>query len=300
MELLISSKETILDIRRKVETNDPSLFVHESINRRETTSDTISIVMTSSNRSVQTYFTLKSICRSSYKDVHVVLVDDSDADPIKSDILGKFPLYIDFIRIRRENKNWTNPVVNYNIGFKFIRGGKVVIQNAEVCHIGDPLQLVHTQVKDDIYYAFDVLALDGFHTNDKIYKNNVTSVTELSRADISWLGWYQHSKHRNCYFHFFTALTRETFDKINDFSYDYTMGKDFDDNDFVLKTISQNITLANFEHEKTGCMGLHLYHQNAYEGYCKNKVSNEPIFYYKKYIWDMERRYISLLDIKPI
>ena len=300
MELLISSKETIMDIRRKVETGDPSLFVHESINRRETTSDTISIVMTSSNRSVQTYFTLKSICRSSYKDVHVVLVDDSDADPIKSHVLMQFPIYIDFIQIRRENKNWTNPVVNYNIGFKFIRGGKVVIQNAEVCHIGDPLQLVNTQVKDDVYYAFDVLALSSFKSNDMIYINNVVSIPDFMESKAPILGWYQHSKQRNCYFHFLIAVTRETFNKINGFSYDYTMGMDFDDNDFLLKTISQNITLSNFEHEKTGCMGIHLFHQNSYQRPNKTLTSNQPIFEYKKYIWETERRYISLLDSKTI
>ena len=116
MELLLKSKDIIAEIRRKVDTKDPSLFEHHEINARELPDNTISIVMTSSNRSKQTYFTLRSISNSAHKNVHVVLVDDSDVDHVDITKLStNFGFYIDFIRIKRENKNWVNPVVNYNI-----------------------------------------------------------------------------------------------------------------------------------------------------------------------------------------
>ena len=38
--------------------------------------------MTVSNRSNQTYFTLQTIQNSSYKAIQLIIVDDSDKDPI--------------------------------------------------------------------------------------------------------------------------------------------------------------------------------------------------------------------------
>lgn len=301
MELLLNSKDIIAEIKRKVDSKDPSLFKHHVINVRELPSDTISIVMTSSNRSRQTYFTLFTIGKSAHKNVHVVLVDDSDVDPIDINILAtKYNLYIDFISIKRENKNWVNPVVNYNIGFTFIKGSKVVIQNAEVCHVGDPLSLINVGIENDNYYAFDVKSSNSFDDNEKIYRSDVSNTSIYNKPGINWLAWYQHASHSNRFLHFFTALTRQTFDKIQGFSYDYTLGKDFDDNDFILKFKSQNIALLNIENEKHNCGGIHLFHQNAYEGYCKGKVSNQPIFEYKKGLWNSEKQYISILDTESI
>jgi len=301
MDLLLKSKDVIAEIRRKVESKDPSLFEHHAINACELPEDTISIVMTSSNRSRQTYFTLITIGNSAHKNVHVVLVDDSDVDPVDIKILStKFHFYIDFIRIKRENKNWVNPLVNYNIGFKFIKGNKVVIQNAEVCHVGDPLSLINMGIENDKYYAFDVRSTKSFEDNEKIYRINNCNIDNFKTPEIKWFAWYQHSDIRNRFLHFFTALTRQSFEKIQGFSYDYTMGKDFDDDDFVLKIKSQNIPLLNIENETRHCMGIHLFHQNAYEGYCKDKVSNQPIFDYKTKLWNDTKKYISILDTESI
>jgi hypothetical protein len=193
-----------------------------------------------------------------------------------------------------------NPVVNYNIGFTFIKGSKVVIQNAEVCHVGDPLSLINVGIENDNYYAFDVKSSNSFDDNEKIYRSDVSNTSIYNKPGINWLAWYQHASHSNRFLHFFTALTRQTFYKIQGFSYDYTMGKDFDDDDFLLKFKSQNITLLNIENEKYSCGGIHLFHQNAYKGYCKGKVSNQPIFEYKKGLWNSEKQYISILDTESI
>jgi hypothetical protein len=301
MELLLKSKDIIAEIRRKVESKDPSLFEHHEINARELPDNTISIVMTSSNRSKQTYFTLQSISNSSHKNVHVVLVDDSDVDHVDITKLStNFGFYIDFIRIKRENKNWVNPVVNYNIGFKFIKGSKVVIQNAEVCHIGDPLSLINVGVEHDKYYVFDVNASKSLADNEKIYTKDIRNIENIKSPEIKWMCWYQHSEKRNRFLHFFTALTRQTFEKIKEFSYDYTMGKDFDDDDFVLKVKSNNISFFNIVYKTQKCMGIHLFHQNAYQGYCKDKVSNKPIFDYKTKMWKDTQKYISILDTESI
>ena len=305
MELLLASENIIRDIKKKVDTLDRSLISHCVINNWDLHDNTISIIMTSSNRSKQTYFTLKTIAESDFKNIHIVLVDDSDIDPIDVNVLLKtFPFYIDFISIKRENKNWTNPVVNYNIGFKYVKGHKVVIQNAEVCHVGDALKMIDSIVEDDNYYAFDVVASKSYEINENIYAHgekkihNETTTDIYTKPDLEWFPWwYQHHTHGNRFLHFFTSMTRKSFEKIKEFSYDYTMGKDNDDDDFVLKVLSQNINLVCIENEKTGCGGIHLYHQIAYEGYCKNAVSNAPILDYKKKIWLNEKIYTSILDL---
>ena len=46
--------------------------------------------MTSSNRSKQVYFTLKTIEKCSFKNIHVIIVDDSDVDPINKEYINKY------------------------------------------------------------------------------------------------------------------------------------------------------------------------------------------------------------------
>jgi hypothetical protein len=135
--------------------------------------------------------------------------------------------------LRFFDKNWINPIVNYNIGFKFIKGSRVIIQNAEVCYIGDILSWVSTNITDNIYYSFDVNAVNSFENNYVIY--NTTNLTkeiylkDLFRKDVSW---YQGRSNITNY-HFLTEMTRNTFELVKNFSYDYTFGVNYDDNDFL-------------------------------------------------------------------
>jgi hypothetical protein len=160
MENVLKNKQHIFEIKTKVENKDPELFLHSSIINNTIDENTITIVMAASNRSKQTYFTLKTIMNSKYKNLQIIMVDDSDIDPIDINYLKEqeYPYYIDLIKINRENKKWHNPLVNYNIGFQFIQGKKLIIQNAEVCHIGDVLDFMNANINDNNYYVFDVKA----------------------------------------------------------------------------------------------------------------------------------------------
>ena len=251
--------------------------------------------MTSSNRSNQVYYTLKTIEKCSFKHVHLIIVDDSDVDPIIKSHIDGFSFHIDLIIIRKENKNWINPVVNYNIGFKFIKGNKVVIQNAEVCYIGDILGWVSTNITDNNYYSFDVRAVESFKSNDIIY--NIMKLTtdiylkdELFKKDNSW---YQGQKRISNY-HFLTAMTRNTFELVKNFSYDYTFGIDWDDNDFLLKIKSKNINIVNLFHDEYFFGGIHLYHSSSYLKW-KNIENNSEIFNKKLDHYNNFNEYIELL-----
>ena len=296
MQTLLSNKDSINEIKKKVDNLDNSLFIHYNYPNIPIYDDTISIVMTSSNRSRQVNYTLQTIEKCLFKHVHVIIVDDSDTDPIIKEYINGYAFHIDLIYIRTKNKNWVNPVVNYNIGFKFIKGSKVIIQNAEICYIGDILGWVSKNITDSNYYSFDVRAINSFENNEIIY-NTVDLTTEIYNKNIyhTWEeGWYQGRKKVSNY-HFLIAITRNTFELIKNFSYDYTFGINFDDNDFLLKIKSKNIKIVNLFHDLYNLGGLHLYHTSSYIKW-KNIESNLEIYNKKLEMYNDYKIYIDFIE----
>ena len=296
MQTLISNKKSILEIKEKVENLDSSLFIHYNYPNIPIYDDTISIVMTSSNRSKQVYFTLKTIEKCSFKNIHVIIVDDSDVDPINKEYINKYLFHIDLIYIRNENKNWVNPIVNYNIGFKFIKGNKVIIQNAEVCYIGDIIGWVSNNIIDNNYYSFDVKAVSSYENNEIIYntENLTTDIYDKNIYQPCNDGWYHGFKNITNY-HFLIAITRNTFEIIKNFSYDYTLGKDWDDNDFLLKVKSKEIKIINIFHNEYKLGGIHLYHTQSYFKWT-NSENNLNIFNKKLFIFKLNNKYIDFIE----
>jgi hypothetical protein len=293
MQTLIANKDQIFEIKKKVEEKDDSLYSHVFIPNIPITNDTITIIMTASNRSIQTYFTLQTIQNSTYKEVQVILVDDSDSDPINIEELKKYQFYIDFISIKRENKNWVNPVVNYNIGFHYIKGSKIVIQNAEVCHIGDVLAYMGAQMTPNNYYVCDVRAAKSLDANNVIYQSN-TSTTDIYSNNELFGMWYQ-GRERVVNYHFLSGMTLETFNKIKTFSYDYSFGKSYDDDDFLLKIISNNINVINLFHDEYNFGGIHLWHISILKKIRKKIESNKNLFLKKKEYYEEKREYIDII-----
>jgi hypothetical protein len=285
METLLKYRDHIFNIKDRVEKNDTTLYSHICIENGIINNETISIVMTAANRSKQTYFTLKTMENSINKNIQVIIVDDSDCDQIDASILSIYPFTIDLIKINRENKCWHNPLVNYNIGFKFIKGCKVVIQNAEVCHIGDVLEFIkHKVVEDDKYYVFDVKSSASYEANEEIYRSDTNSI-EIYNKNIYDL-WYNHGKHRTKNYHFLTALNKATFDKINNFGYDCTMSSCYDDDELLIKIISKKISILNVINEESNVGGLHLYHGKAPNTWDNGVEMNEMLFVCKKRIYE--------------
>lgn len=293
MQTLLTNKEKIFEIKKKVEEKNAFLFNHLIIPNIPISKDAISIVMTASNRSKQTYFTLKTIQNSSYKNIHIIIVDDSDEDPITEGILKKYPFYIDFISIKKENKNWVNPVVNYNIGFEFIKGNKVVIQNAEVCHIGDVLYFIGNKMEFNNYYVCDVKSAKSLQANSIIYNNNTKSI-EIYNNDSLFGSWYQGRK-RMVNYHFLTGMSIDTFNKIKHFSYDYSFGISFDDNDFLLKIIANKIEVKNLFHDEYNFGGIHLWHSSSMNKIRGKIETNKNIFLEKRNYYKQTGKYIDFI-----
>ena len=286
--------QTLLaELKKKVEEKDSSLCDHVTIPNIPITGKTISIVMTACNRSKQTYFTLQTIQNSSHKAVQVIIVDDSDVDIITKEELKKYPFYIDFISIKRQNKNWVNPVVNYNIGFKYIQGTKIIIQNAEVCHVGDVLGYMGEKMIPNNYYVCDVRAAKSLGANNIIYASDISTIDIYKNNSIFGI-WY-HGRDRIMNYHFLSGMTIDTFNKIKNFSNDYTMGIAYDDDDFLLKIIANQINVVNLFHDEFHFGGIHLWHIRLS---MKKIESNKNIFIRKKEIYKEFGKYIDFFTEK--
>jgi hypothetical protein len=289
MNTLYENRQNIRTIRDTLALEPCPYYAHQQLLKQSIDASTISIVMTSSNRSKQTYFTLDSIRRSQFKNVHIVLVDDSTDDPVRSEQLDTYPFTIDFIQINRSKKIWANPCVNYNIGFRFVKGDSVIIQNAEVCHVGDVLAYLNERsLKDNTYYVMDVAASKDFTTNQQIYDTDL-STTDIFHKSHLYHMWYQSATRNNKY-HFLTALTRKTLEAFGGFSYDYTYGEGYDDDDMLLRVAAANISIVCCHFPEAPCGGIHLFHNSSNF----HQPSNQPLFLAKQRYLNAYKTYVEV------
>lgn len=282
--------------RSMVEEKDLEFYTHHTIANREISHDTISILMTAHNRSKQFYFTLQTIQESSFKDIHIVIVDDSDTDPISIKQLQSFPFYVDLLHIHRDTKFWMNPCVNYNIAFQYIKGSKVILQNSEVCHVGDVLAYIHHNLQKKHYMCFEVIASLNYDTNDKIYEMQpLKSFHQFNNKGNLFYGWYQHHIYRPKNFHFLTAFCAGD---VGGFSYDLSFGSWYDDDDLVFQILHVwKLTIDNVRADQTGIGGIHLFHSREWQDTPKTIIErrfNQMLLLHKQIYWHKVGSYPEL------
>jgi hypothetical protein len=274
MNALMKSKDEIFDLKNQVQTNAKMIYNHVRFGSGEINDSTVSIVMTSCNRSQQVYYTLKTISLSEYKNIQIIIVDDSTSDPIEKEKLAEFPFIFDFIQIDSGKKCWQNPVVNYNIGFRFVEGGKVIIQNSEVCHVNDVVSHVVRNLQPNTYYVYDVRTTPSYEANEAIYTVDSPDLRVLNGPHVGI--WYQ-ARSNNRKLHFLTAVDRIAFEKIGGFSYDYSYGSYYDDDDFLIRIASNKISIVPQFHDVAKCAGIHLFHGGS-KGWNKDLESNHNLY----------------------
>ncbi|QKF94633.1 glycosyl transferase family 2 [Fadolivirus algeromassiliense] len=289
---LLQNYKTLYRINDLLNKGDDNIFIHKVINEHIIDNNTISIMMASSDRSKQTYFTLETISKSSYKNIQIILVDDSTNDPVDPNIIKKYGMHIELITIK--NKFWSNPCVNYNIGFKYIRGNFIIIQNAEVCHVGDVLDYVINNVKDNEYYAFNVGALSDMKTNEELYKikdmtsDNYTKIVNLIAI------WYRHHKYNGVFWHFLVSMTKKTFDMFGGFDIDYALGILYDDVEFEFRVKNTNLKLIN---APENIIGIHQWHRGIHP---KIQMRNELLWNWKYKYYCNNKKYLFLYKLSPL
>lgn len=218
----------------------------------------ISIVMGYINRKKQTVFTLKTIAASSYKNIEVIIVDDgSDPEEQLQDVLSHFDFPIKYLITPKSEKTWVNPCMAYNKGIAAATGDVIVLQNPEVCHVGDVLEHVARKLTLDTYLVFSVLNANSFDNNDLLYATPLplkpTTLPLLPNSD-----WYNNPFGHNPNLHFLSAISMSNMQKVGGFDENFKDGIDYDDDDLRdrIARIATIITIPPNE-----VMGIHLHHE---------------------------------------
>lgn len=271
------------------------MTIYESTTINEIDNIYISIVMTTYNRETQTLFTLSVINdlqQLKKYNIQIIIVDDSDYSMVDKLHNYNKNIQINYIHIDRTKKTWINPCFNYNIGFKYILGEKIIIQNSEVCYVGDIIDFVDKSVSNDRYYVFDVKASLSIKTNKSIYDYYKSKKFDINIFKMSFFSdWYQNSKYKNYMMHFLVSITRDTFLKIKGFDENYKDAIDYDDNDFLIKILYNKIKPINICNNENKLGGIHLFHEKFF--YNKNLPTNEILFYKKLIVYIEHDVYIE-------
>lgn len=227
----------------------------------------ISIVMAYYNRMPQCITTLDTIQRSEAKhQTEVIIVDDgSDAEHDVSKVVDRYSFTIRLWRVRSGCKSWRNPVVAYNYGISKAQGEWIILQNPEVCHLGDICNYVATQANPNKYYAFQVFATRS-PTETQLVTDHITDMAWIS----SQLGkqiqgqWYCHHRYRAKAYHFCTAIHRTKLDLVGGFNPSFQNGIDYDDDEMLCR-ISRVCSVVFVTDAKL--LGIHQWHPSfSYQG----------------------------------
>lgn len=146
--------------------NDVQLHIY---NNRKYLTPHISIVIGYYNRYEQLETTLDTMAMSSFDNFEVIIVDDaSEQHHNVKMLIYKYKFPISLVVVSKNQKTWTNPVIPYNIGLRIAKGEKIIIQNPEVCHVGDIISHVNDNLNKGTYFAYSVFSSPSFEHNKEI------------------------------------------------------------------------------------------------------------------------------------
>jgi len=248
----------------------------------------VSIVMTAYNRKKQVLFTLETIKNSAYKNIEIIIVDDASDDaerldndayrtPYENELYQTLSVLV--IRINKEDKTWVNPCMSYNIGLRKASGDIIIIQNAEVCHIGDCISYVASHLKRDDWLTLNCYGLSGFEQNNfvsELYHNNQSVFDYISKIHYCKIGgsnlfinnpegWLNHSQFFFTAYHYFGAIYRsDLIEKMGGgFCEEYQYGTCYDDNDFIKSLIHCRFRFTSTIFKSSNPFVIHQYHDKC-------------------------------------
>ena len=209
----------------------------------------ISIVMAYYNRRKLLINTLKTIqYYNSSRDVEIIIVDDNSS--VKEGILDipdMFDIPIIIIPISRQEKKWTYDGIPFNIGFTYITGDLVIIQNPENLHVGDIVGYALRHSRKNIFLSFALYSLNQEDT-DNLYKKGISKnifegeklkkiINPITKQKKGWTDgdtcWYNHSYLEPSGHHLISAISRDDLEDLGGFDERYAHG--FAYSDFELR-----------------------------------------------------------------
>lgn len=247
---------------------------------------TFSIVMAYYNRKQQLLCTLDTILKSKYINttentsiIEIIIVDDnSDESERLEDVVGlqKYDK-LNIRLIRLNEKKFINPCYAYNLGLKETRNDIVIIQNPEVCHIGDILSYTAQRLQPNDYLSFSCYGSANIEENTRIInfitnnrENDIHDYIQSKTYKIGGNslfsdnigGWLNHRTHFVGYHYLIAVHRNDLINKLNGgFDPDYSNGLCHDDDDFVrrVEKAKFNVLLPNIDN-RNNPMCIHLWH----------------------------------------
>lgn len=219
----------------------------------------ISIVMSYYNRLPQLKYTLQTFTKSSNNNFEIIIVDDfSNEENSLKHIHKEFPsLNLIIVEMAKEfqSKNYCNPCVPYNVGFRKSKGDKIIIQNPECCHQGDVISYVDNNLTKNTYLSFHCWACTRPDLKELHQGKPIKVGLEEGKAR-----WYNHETIRPFAYHFTSAITRDDLKELNGFDEAFSMGFNYDDTEFIerIKNKKMNIMFVSDPYV------IHQYHGKAF------------------------------------
>jgi glycosyltransferase involved in cell wall biosynthesis len=248
------------------------------INRVPTTNMLgISVVMAAFNRKDQLLKTLESIDKSKHPNFEVIIVDDaSDEDQAVESFIekSKYSFEIKIITITKQEKTWVNPSVAYNIGIRYATKEIILLQNAEVAHVGDVLTFTAKNIQPKDWLTFNCYGLNKQST-DNLYKgqflkyedvlklNQVIGGNSVARDDTQ--GWLNHFQRHFVAYHYCGAIHREDLfrDMGGGFHTDFGNLIGGDDDYFVKRLIHLGYKFKVPNFTQNNPFVIHLHHEKS-------------------------------------
>lgn len=219
----------------------------------------ISIVTAYYNRKKIFEKTLESIEKSEVKDIEVIAVDDGSREEERlEDLVDKYS-FLKVIRLESKNKWYVNPCIPFNVGFREVKGDKVIIQNPECYHKDDIIKFTLDNLKENTYLSYGCYSVNEEKTNNILNNRTDLSYFEFLPKRCSFDGddgWYNHSHLRPEAFHFCAAITKNDLFDLGGFDERYADGYAWDDNEFVHRIKLKKMNISFVDHK----VALHLWH----------------------------------------
>ncbi len=125
-----------------------------------------SVIITHFNRQEQLFNTLNSLLTYVSKyNFEVIIVDDGSDIPLTKKLFLSYNFPINIINIPKKTKTWVNPCIAYNKGIRASTGDIIILQNAEIIHVGNIFETVINNLTPQNYVVFSVFNSPNFNSN---------------------------------------------------------------------------------------------------------------------------------------
>lgn len=252
----------------------------------------VSIVSAYYNRKKSLWRTLKTMEKSSFKDFEFIIIDDaSDHSHRIEEFVEEFN-FIKLVRIEPEDKHHMNPCIPFNIGFSLVSGDIVIIQAPECLHMGDVIDFVVNNSRNNQYLVFCCYALSDKISNklDSVdfdlqlpelelsISNTIGGFNSRSTVDVGKNdSWIIHPIYRPAPYNFLTSMTTKDLLCLGGFDERFADGYSFDDTEFAARISKKRMDIKFVE--KPLC--IHQFHDSAERGIpnlCAKKARNRMLY----------------------